>query len=80
MSKENAALLKETEERLKAILADKRINQQEENMLRTTLDQLSKDGLLNEQSILDRIGDELLKMIDNELIKDQKASKEVGGT
>jgi hypothetical protein len=74
---QNAALLKETEERLKAILANQGLNEKEEKMLHTTLDHLSKDGLLNEEFILKGTRDELLEMVENEIIKDEKASKEV---
>jgi hypothetical protein len=74
---QNAALLKETEERLKAILSNERLDQSEEKMLHTTLDHLSKEGLLNEEFILKGTRDELLEMVENEIIKDEKASKEV---
>lgn len=74
---QNAELLRQTEDRLRAILADKRLDSTEEELLHTTLDQLSNVGLLNEQDLLEGTRDQLLEMVEKELVKDENVTKEV---
>ena len=38
---------------------------------------MSNKGLLNEQDLLEGTRDQLLEMVENELVKDQKVTKEV---
>ncbi len=75
---QNVMLLKETETRLRAILNDnKDLDKKEEILLHTTLEHLSKDGLLNEQFLLEGTRDELLELVKDELVKDEKLMGEV---
>lgn len=74
---QNAALLRETEQRLRAILADKKLDGREEELIHVTLDHLSKDNLLNEQFVLEGARDQLLGLVKKELMKDETVSEEV---
>lgn len=72
-----AALLQETEARLRAILDDKKkLDKKEKVLLDTTLKHLSDEGLLNEQYI-DGTRDQLLEMVKDSLIRDEKLTAEV---
>ena len=67
--RQNAMLLKEIEDRLRQILkASKNLDRKEETLLHTTLDHLSKDGLLNEQLLLEGSRNQLLDMLKDALI------------
>lgn len=75
---QNAMVLKETEARLREILEDKKkLDKKEESLLKTSLDHLSKDGLLTEQLTLEGARNELLELVEDELVKDDKLTKEV---
>jgi len=49
----------------------------EVQLLTTTLDHLSKDGLLNENYLMERASAELTDLVSHELVKDNKLSAEV---
>jgi hypothetical protein len=74
---QNALLLKQTEERLREILEHKKLDTKEKDLLDTTLEHLSKKGLLSEQDELERARDELISLVEHELVKDEDLTGEV---
>ncbi|GAA3649860.1 LodA/GoxA family CTQ-dependent oxidase [Flavivirga jejuensis] len=75
---QNALLLKETENRLRDILNNnKNLDKKEDTLLQLTLKHLSNEGLLNEGYLLTSTRDQLLELVKDELVKDEKLTGEV---
>jgi len=76
-AEQNEVLLKQTKERLQRILGNEKLDNKEEDLVNTTLKHLSTKGLLNEQELLKSSRNQLLELVKDTVVKDEKLGEEV---